>query len=139
MVRVQLLNLETCGWLLLLLRNQLDFQLCPAAITNDEEIKAQTIAKRLVEEWQFVGLLAIEFFLDNNGEILISLKGIDLKERVESEQFLGYEVSESKKNELMRLAASVSEFEDIGCDEFIFVPTTKDLGHLEGLAEIVMG
>lgn len=33
----------------------------------------------------------------------------------------------------------VSEFEAIGCDEFIFVPTTKDLVHLEGLAEAVMG
>ena len=33
---------------------------------------------------------------------------------------------------------TVSAFRDIGCDEFIFVPTTPDLAHLEGLAEIVM-
>lgn len=31
----------------------------------------------------------------------------------------------------------VSEFEEIGCDEFIFVPVKPDLAHLEGLAEIV--
>ncbi|MFK7896710.1 MAG: LLM class flavin-dependent oxidoreductase [Myxococcota bacterium] len=36
------------------------------------------------------------------------------------------------------LQSVVREFEDIGCDEFIFVPTTKDLGHLEGLADAVM-
>ncbi|MEM9176808.1 MAG: LLM class flavin-dependent oxidoreductase [Myxococcota bacterium] len=32
---------------------------------------------------------------------------------------------------------TVARFEDIGCDEFIFVPTTPDLAHLDGLAEIV--
>ena len=32
---------------------------------------------------------------------------------------------------------AVRRFEDIGCDEFIFVPTTPDLAHLEGLAELV--
>ncbi len=31
----------------------------------------------------------------------------------------------------------VSQFESIGCDEFIFVPVQPDLAHLEGLAEIV--
>ena len=31
----------------------------------------------------------------------------------------------------------VSEFEEIGCDEFIFVPVKPDVAHLEGLAEIV--
>jgi alkanesulfonate monooxygenase SsuD/methylene tetrahydromethanopterin reductase-like flavin-dependent oxidoreductase (luciferase family) len=31
----------------------------------------------------------------------------------------------------------VREFEAIGCDEFIFVPTKPDIAHLEGLAEIV--
>lgn len=53
------------------------------------------------------------YMVGNNGEILISLKGIDLKERVESEQFEQSRVSESKKNKLKQLAASVSEFEDI--------------------------
>ena len=31
----------------------------------------------------------------------------------------------------------VSEFEEIGCDEFIFVPVKPDVAHLEGLAETV--
>ena len=31
----------------------------------------------------------------------------------------------------------VREFEDIGCDEFIFVPIKPDIAHLDGLAEIV--
>jgi len=31
----------------------------------------------------------------------------------------------------------VREFEEIGCDEFIFVPVKPDLAHLDGLAEIV--
>ena len=35
------------------------------------------------------------------------------------------------------IRAVLAEFEAIGCDEFIFVPTTPDLAHLEGLAEIV--
>jgi alkanesulfonate monooxygenase SsuD/methylene tetrahydromethanopterin reductase-like flavin-dependent oxidoreductase (luciferase family) len=31
----------------------------------------------------------------------------------------------------------VKEFEQIGCDEFIFVPVKPDIAHLDGLAEIV--
>ncbi len=31
----------------------------------------------------------------------------------------------------------VKEFEEIGCDEFIFVPVKPDIAHLEGLAQIV--
>ena len=31
----------------------------------------------------------------------------------------------------------VKEFEEIGCDEFIFVPVKPDIAHLDGLAEIV--
>ena len=34
---------------------------------------------------------------------------------------------------------TIKRFEDIGCDEFIFVPTTPDIVHLDGLAEIVFG
>jgi alkanesulfonate monooxygenase SsuD/methylene tetrahydromethanopterin reductase-like flavin-dependent oxidoreductase (luciferase family) len=32
---------------------------------------------------------------------------------------------------------AVRRFEDIGCDEFIFVPIKPDLAHLDGLAELV--
>lgn len=35
------------------------------------------------------------------------------------------------------IRAVVREFEEIGCDEFIFVPVKPDLAHLDGLAEIV--
>jgi len=35
------------------------------------------------------------------------------------------------------IQAVVREFEDIGCDEFIFVPVKTDLAHLDHLAEIV--
>jgi alkanesulfonate monooxygenase SsuD/methylene tetrahydromethanopterin reductase-like flavin-dependent oxidoreductase (luciferase family) len=31
----------------------------------------------------------------------------------------------------------VREFEDIGCDEFIFVPIRPDIAHLDGLADLV--
>ena len=31
----------------------------------------------------------------------------------------------------------VTQFEQIGCDEFIFVPVTPDLAHLDGLSEIL--
>ena len=31
----------------------------------------------------------------------------------------------------------VTQFEDIGCDEFIFVPIKPDIGHLDALADIV--
>lgn len=47
------------------------------------------------------------------GEIMISLKGRDLKERVKSEYFKQSTASEGKKNELKKLAESVSDFEDI--------------------------
>jgi hypothetical protein len=53
------------------------------------------------------------YMVGNNGEILISLKGIDLKERVESVPFEKSQVPESKKNKLKQLAAKVSEIEDI--------------------------
>ena len=33
----------------------------------------------------------------------------------------------------------VRRFEDIGCDEFIFVPIRPDLAHLDGLTELVRG
>jgi hypothetical protein len=53
------------------------------------------------------------YMIGKNGEILISLKGKDLKERVKSEQFKKSEAPESKKNGLKQLADSVSDSEDI--------------------------
>jgi alkanesulfonate monooxygenase SsuD/methylene tetrahydromethanopterin reductase-like flavin-dependent oxidoreductase (luciferase family) len=34
---------------------------------------------------------------------------------------------------------TIAAFDEIGCDEFIFVPVKPDLAHLDGLAEIVAG
>ncbi len=52
--------------------NQLDYQLCPADISNDDNQEMNNISKRLVEKWNLVGLLAIEFFISKEGEILIN-------------------------------------------------------------------
>ena len=44
------------------------------------------------------------YMIGKNGEIMISLKGKDLKERVKSEQFKNSEAPESKKNRLKQIA-----------------------------------
>lgn len=51
--------------------------------------------------------------IGKNGEILISLKGKDLKERVKSEKFRNSTAPEIKKQEFKKLADSVKETEDI--------------------------
>lgn len=53
------------------------------------------------------------FMIGNNGEILISLKGQELKDRTKSEQFKSSKAPEDKKKELEKLAASVDDNEDI--------------------------
>jgi hypothetical protein len=53
------------------------------------------------------------YMIGNNGEILISLKGQELKDRTKSEQFKSSAAPEVKKNELKQLALSVTETEDI--------------------------
>ncbi len=53
------------------------------------------------------------YMTGSNGEILISLKGKELKERVKSDQFKRSAAPASKKNELLKLAASVANSEDI--------------------------
>jgi len=53
------------------------------------------------------------YMTGNSGEIMISLKGKELKERVKSEQFKRSAAPASKKNELVKLAASVADSEDI--------------------------
>lgn len=55
----------------------------------------------------------LSYMIGNNGEILISLKGKDLKDRVRSEEFKLYGAPETKKNELQKLASTVSVDEDI--------------------------
>ncbi|MEI6884076.1 MAG: DUF4933 domain-containing protein [Bacteroidota bacterium] len=53
------------------------------------------------------------YMIGNNGEIMVSLKGSDLKARVRSDQFKRSAAPASKKNELKKLADSVSDSEDI--------------------------
>jgi hypothetical protein len=53
------------------------------------------------------------YMVSKNGEIMIALKGKDLKDRLKSEQFKNSVAPESKKNALKQLANSVSDSEDI--------------------------
>ena len=53
------------------------------------------------------------YMIGNNGEMLISLKGRDLKDRVKSDQFKVSKAPEAKKKELEMLARAVSNNEDI--------------------------
>jgi hypothetical protein len=55
----------------------------------------------------------LSYMIGNNGEILISLKGKDLRSRINSKEFKLSTAPKSKKKELEKLAASVSESEDI--------------------------
>jgi hypothetical protein len=53
------------------------------------------------------------YMVSKNGEILISLKGRELKDRVKSDEFSLSKAPEAKKKELEKLAASVDGNEDI--------------------------
>jgi hypothetical protein len=53
------------------------------------------------------------YMIGNNGEIMIPLKGKDLKERIKSEYFKSSDVPAGKKSELENLAGSVSDSGDI--------------------------
>jgi len=60
-----------------------------------------------------VNVWPASYMIGDAGEILISLKGKDLKDRVKSEQFKGSKAAEVKKKSLEKLAAAVSNNEDI--------------------------
>ena len=53
------------------------------------------------------------YMIGNNGEMLISLKGTELKNRINTEQFKVSKAPEAKKKELERMARAVSNNEDI--------------------------
>jgi hypothetical protein len=53
------------------------------------------------------------YMIGNNGEIMIPLKGKDLKERIKSEYFKASDAPVGKKSELENLAVSVSDSGDI--------------------------
>ena len=52
--------------------NQLESVISPARISNDIEIKAKNLAIKVSELYKHVGLLAIEMFLTETGEILVN-------------------------------------------------------------------
>jgi hypothetical protein len=53
------------------------------------------------------------YMIGKNGEILVSLKGFDLKEQIKSNDFLNSTASPEKKEKLKQLATSVNDEDDI--------------------------
>lgn len=52
--------------------NLVEFLFSPANITPEVEEKAQAIAKKVIEKLGMVGVLAVEFFLTKEGEVLVN-------------------------------------------------------------------
>ena len=52
--------------------NQVEYVLCPTRLGEDVTEKAQTIALQVSESFKHVGLLAVELFLTETGEILVN-------------------------------------------------------------------
>lgn len=52
--------------------NLVDKLLCPSSITREQAEKTTQIASELVESMGFEGIMAIEFFLDSKGEIVVN-------------------------------------------------------------------
>ncbi|CAA0197406.1 5-(carboxyamino)imidazole ribonucleotide synthase [Tenacibaculum maritimum] len=52
--------------------NQVEYVICPARIAPTTAQKAQEIALKVVNSFDFVGLLAVEMFLTENDEILVN-------------------------------------------------------------------
>ena len=45
---------------------------CPADLTSEQATQAQTLAVKIIRDLDMVGLLAVEFFIDKEGKILIN-------------------------------------------------------------------
>lgn len=52
--------------------NLVEELLCPSTLTEEQQAEATKIASALAEKLNLVGLLAVEFFLDKDGNILIN-------------------------------------------------------------------
>lgn len=52
--------------------NLVEFLFSPADISNAIELKAQEIARVVIEKLEMVGILAVEFFLTKDGELLVN-------------------------------------------------------------------
>ncbi|TNE56186.1 MAG: 5-(carboxyamino)imidazole ribonucleotide synthase [Bacteroidetes bacterium] len=52
--------------------NLVEFLFSPARISNSVEREAKSLAEKLIQQLNMVGLLAVEFFLTSSGELLIN-------------------------------------------------------------------
>jgi len=52
--------------------NQVEYVICPARISDEVVEKAKTIALKVAESFQHIGLLAVELFQTENDEILVN-------------------------------------------------------------------
>jgi 5-(carboxyamino)imidazole ribonucleotide synthase len=52
--------------------NLVEFLFAPANISNAIELEAQRIAKDIIEKLDMIGILAVEFFLTNDGNLLVN-------------------------------------------------------------------
>ncbi len=52
--------------------NLVEQLVCPSAISNEVEEKAQQIAKKIIAALDMVGILAVELFLTNTGEVIVN-------------------------------------------------------------------
>jgi len=52
--------------------NLVEYLFSPAEITLSIEEQAQAIARKIVETWQFVGILAVELFVTKSGKVLVN-------------------------------------------------------------------
>ena len=52
--------------------NLVEFLVCPAAISDEVEQVAQAMAKQVIEAYNMTGILAVELFLDKEGNVLVN-------------------------------------------------------------------
>ncbi len=52
--------------------NLVEFLFAPAIISDEVEKKAFDLAQKVIEAFDFIGLLAVEIFLTNSGEVLVN-------------------------------------------------------------------
>ncbi|MBE0651077.1 MAG: 5-(carboxyamino)imidazole ribonucleotide synthase [Bacteroidales bacterium] len=52
--------------------NLVDKLICPSTITEEQSEKATRIASRIIESLNMQGLLAVEFFIDTKGEVIVN-------------------------------------------------------------------
>jgi 5-(carboxyamino)imidazole ribonucleotide synthase len=52
--------------------NLVDYLLSPASISQEQESEAKALAMKVVESMDFVGILAVEMFLDSEGNVLVN-------------------------------------------------------------------